>query len=108
MHMTWEAQSKVHAASGALVGSDLQGSEVCDRFIGWVFCGAHEGYKGRAVFALAKEVIPGGAKDGLQLVIQLPLQPRPICRVPHAVTNDAESLVTPQLQHCILHEYHLL
>ncbi|KAA6421358.1 MAG: hypothetical protein FRX49_08635 [Trebouxia sp. A1-2] len=59
----------------AVIGSDLEGSEICDRLIRWIVCGAHEGHKGRAVFALAKEVIPGGAKDGLQLVIQLPLQP---------------------------------
>ena len=92
----------------AVVGSDLESSEICDRLIGWVFCGANEGYKRRALFALAKEVIPGGAKDGLQLVIQLALQPRPVCGIPHAISNDSESLMAPQLQHCILHKHHSL
>ncbi len=84
----------------------LERCKVYEGLIGWVLSGAHEGDKGWAVFALAKEIIPGGAEDGLQLIIQLPLEPGPVCGVPHAVSNDAEGLMAPKLQHGILHQTH--
>ena len=81
---------------------DLQDSKVCNWLIWRILCGSHEGDKWGAVFALAKEFIPGSAKDGLQLIIQLTPEPGPVCDIPHAIPNDAEGLVAPQLQHGIL------
>lgn len=82
--------------------NDLKDGKVCNWLIGRILSGPHEGDKGWAVFALAKELIPGGAEDGLQLVVQLGPEPCFVCRVPHTVPNYAERFMAPQLQHGIL------